>query len=315
MSFFDAEADPLLLNDPSSSLACRFNDEKYSDLTIKCNDEAFKVHRIVLASRCDFFELCCSGGFAVSMLCRWTLKNTDLLKQEQDSAVINMNMSDDGPVALENMLTYLYTLDLDHLEPLADDAAEEEKDTYYTRLLDLFILADKYALPQLSDLVMDALQTANRSHQSVATHIKSYLRIASLPSGVHGQVHLMRRLRHEITSLEIPWSTLFSAYRDDEPSDFGDEKRARHEKAAKSNQEIIELIAEDPAAALDLIGHLGEKLTVAKQIISLYYSPGDWSTASSASETDPDPDARSDSSHWTNSDDGEGSGDDLEEEG
>lgn len=45
-----------------------FNDAKYSDLTIKASGGVeFKVHRVVLASRCRFFEICCGGQFEVCL--------------------------------------------------------------------------------------------------------------------------------------------------------------------------------------------------------------------------------------------------------
>ena len=50
-------------------IATWFDDERYSDLTIKAaGGIVFRCHRIVLATRCRFFELCCGGGFAVRCL-------------------------------------------------------------------------------------------------------------------------------------------------------------------------------------------------------------------------------------------------------
>lgn len=53
----------------ASPMATWFNDPKYSDLTIESNGEEFKVHRVVLASSCRFFEMCCGSEFSVCPHC------------------------------------------------------------------------------------------------------------------------------------------------------------------------------------------------------------------------------------------------------
>lgn len=45
-----------------------FYEGKHSDLTIKCGTSEFKVHKIILASRSNFFRACLESGFKV---CRY----------------------------------------------------------------------------------------------------------------------------------------------------------------------------------------------------------------------------------------------------
>lgn len=40
-------------------------DEKFSDFTIVCEDQEFKVHRCFISTHSPFFKQCCSGMFEV----------------------------------------------------------------------------------------------------------------------------------------------------------------------------------------------------------------------------------------------------------
>jgi hypothetical protein len=45
-----------------------FNDQaQYSDVSIKCRDKIFKVHRVIICNRCKFFQKACEGAFQVSV--------------------------------------------------------------------------------------------------------------------------------------------------------------------------------------------------------------------------------------------------------
>lgn len=42
------------------------NDEKFSDFTIVCEGQEFKVHRCFIAAHSPYFKRCCTGMFEVS---------------------------------------------------------------------------------------------------------------------------------------------------------------------------------------------------------------------------------------------------------
>jgi hypothetical protein len=68
---------------------------KFSDLTIKCRGESFKVHKAVVCSRSPFFMKACDSNF-----------------QEASSGVITLD--DDHPEAVKRMISFFYTLDYDN---------------------------------------------------------------------------------------------------------------------------------------------------------------------------------------------------------
>jgi hypothetical protein len=51
----------------TQALYSAFDDEQYSDISIKCKDKTFKVHKLIICNRCEFFKKACEGAFQVSM--------------------------------------------------------------------------------------------------------------------------------------------------------------------------------------------------------------------------------------------------------
>ena len=42
-----------------------FHQGKFSDITVKCREREWKLHRVILASQSKFFDVCCGGEFKV----------------------------------------------------------------------------------------------------------------------------------------------------------------------------------------------------------------------------------------------------------
>ena len=92
-----------------------FADKLFTDLTIKCGGEEFKVHKAVLASQSPFFR---------------RMLESDV--KEQRTSVIEI--SDTDPQVISNLLTYLYTGKAPDVDTLAND---------------LLVVANKYTLSLL----------------------------------------------------------------------------------------------------------------------------------------------------------------------
>ncbi|KAL6714131.1 hypothetical protein ACLMJK_008625 [Lecanora helva] len=106
------------------------------DLTLKCRDQTFKVHKAIICSRSDFFSACCWGNF-----------------KEAKSKCIDL--SDDDPKLLSKLLDYLYALEYN----VIDVPSSNDSNSYHPELMvhaSLYIIADKYGVNGLKTIAKDS---------------------------------------------------------------------------------------------------------------------------------------------------------------
>ncbi|KAK3291910.1 BTB/POZ protein [Chaetomium fimeti] len=84
-----------------SSLDNLFGDKAYSDLTVTCRGDEYKVHKAIICPRSPFFASACNGPF-----------------QEARTGIIDL--PDDDPQAVKLMIRYFYYLDYPQ-QPEAQD--------------------------------------------------------------------------------------------------------------------------------------------------------------------------------------------------
>ncbi|KAF5689979.1 speckle-type POZ [Fusarium denticulatum] len=95
------------------SLFKLYETEMYSDLIITCGGDVHKVHKAIVCPRSSFFTAACSRNF----------------KEGLESKI---NLPDDDPVVVREMVYYLYNLDLVGYEFIPEDGnfiEEELSDT------------------------------------------------------------------------------------------------------------------------------------------------------------------------------------------
>ena len=112
------------LDDIRKELNTLYRDKVFADVTIKCADQEFKVHKAVLASQSPVFR----KMFEVEM-------------KEKTSNLVEI--SDIDPVVISDLLAYIYSGEAPNLKTLA------------RKLLDA---ADKYDLPRLLAMCVNELQ-------------------------------------------------------------------------------------------------------------------------------------------------------------
>lgn len=83
-----------------------FSSAKYSDLTIRCGPDEYKLHRVIVCARSDFFAKACDGEY-------------------REAKTATIDLTDDDPQTVKRMLTYLYTLEYDDGQRQAEEEIEE----------------------------------------------------------------------------------------------------------------------------------------------------------------------------------------------
>ena len=110
--------------------------QMYSDITVRCGFDEYKLHRAIICPRSTFFAAACKGDFMVSNRRDDSNSKADT---DQEAKTATIKLDDDDPETVKRMLTYLYTLDyadgdvpdapIEHDATVAHDAPAEEVDT------------------------------------------------------------------------------------------------------------------------------------------------------------------------------------------
>ncbi|EMT69541.1 Kelch repeat and BTB domain-containing protein 1 [Fusarium odoratissimum] len=102
-------------NDYMESLPVFLKTGEFSDLIIVCGNDRYRVHRLILGGRSNFFKVACNGNF-----------------KESDGEI---NLPDDDPAAVRKMIGYLYNIDYNpttkQMPDYEDDVEAELSDTEY----------------------------------------------------------------------------------------------------------------------------------------------------------------------------------------
>ncbi|KAF2841108.1 hypothetical protein M501DRAFT_905641, partial [Patellaria atrata CBS 101060] len=116
-----------------------FASGEYSDLTVICENQEYKLHKNILCVQYDWFKKACDGDF-----------------KESETNVIDLTKEDVDPRAVRAMLQYLYTRNYDTQCATTDVTAEPIEPAMFHVLV--FAVGEKYLLPGLKALAKDKFE-------------------------------------------------------------------------------------------------------------------------------------------------------------
>ncbi|KAG8628380.1 hypothetical protein KVT40_004253 [Elsinoe batatas] len=115
------------------NLSGLLEDPVLSDMSLLIDGRVYKVHKVILAARSDYFKTLFTGRFAESHHNKIAIK-------------------DDDPAAMDTMITYFYDRKaLQHISAMRSCSQRAR------RIFDIFIVADKYRVAGLASTAIDLL--------------------------------------------------------------------------------------------------------------------------------------------------------------
>ncbi|KAF4627649.1 hypothetical protein G7Y89_g10503 [Cudoniella acicularis] len=121
-------------NPLGASLASFFDSGVFSDLVVRCQNDTYNLHRVILCSQSRFFMRRCNGEF-----------------EEAESGILELH--DDDPIIVNAMLRHLYGFEYAdgvHLPEMIFNAR-------------IYGLADKYQIPNLKGLAKTKFESVARA--------------------------------------------------------------------------------------------------------------------------------------------------------
>ncbi|KAF1998968.1 hypothetical protein P154DRAFT_523594 [Amniculicola lignicola CBS 123094] len=147
------------VRDPSvyltAGLQKHFADARFSDLIVRCRDDEYHVHRVILCSHSQWFAKVCATASPVRQ--PYTDLSIQSTHPSQTTESQCIDLSADDPDAVDAMLQYCYQLDYaDKFLGLSSAGY-----TIYTLSphIDIYLLADRYAIPGLKQLAIDKFES------------------------------------------------------------------------------------------------------------------------------------------------------------
>ncbi|VUC31516.1 unnamed protein product [Clonostachys rosea] len=108
-----------------------FNTHMFSDAVVVCEDQEFKVHRLVLACHSKYFEKQLTGNWKESVEKRIEIRDFD-------------------PGIVESMLRYMYSFNYNNIQGVSSMVYDAQ----------VYQIADKYDIPTLKEYSKDRFSTA-----------------------------------------------------------------------------------------------------------------------------------------------------------
>ncbi|KAH6847105.1 hypothetical protein B0I37DRAFT_374303 [Chaetomium sp. MPI-CAGE-AT-0009] len=149
-----------MYNELLSSFDKLFKEGTYSDLTITCGVDEYKVHKAIVCPRSSFFATACNGLF-----------------QEGKTGVVAL--PDDDPQVVNLMIRYLYYLDYPAQPEVQDEAVETPQESKSADCSNLtvharvYALGEKYDIQGLKTLAIEKFKTEAKVHWNCDEFIRA----------------------------------------------------------------------------------------------------------------------------------------------
>jgi len=150
---------------------------KYSDLTLTCGDDEYRVHRAIVCPHSAFFEAACGGDFAVNYPSAESIGPVSTKADgNQEASSRTIALVDDDPETVQRMLSYMYSFDYQderhELQPEVEDSDEQSSlptedggPTLWSSVR-VYALAEKYGIPELKEMAKKRFQVWVEKHWS-----------------------------------------------------------------------------------------------------------------------------------------------------